>query len=201
MNYLSSSVLSISVALLNIKNIKTIKLKLLKKCYIKYKAMKKPTSSNFVLSTIIFFVLTLSINAQLQNANWYFGNQAGLNFNDGTAAPTALMNSGMNTVEGCASVSDDNGNLLFYTNGIDVWKNNHQTVSGSSMYGSVSVSQSVIIVPVSGSGRNFYIFTNQGQESGLNGLSYSKLRMTQDDSDDPYSYSLSNVNTQLLTIE
>jgi len=80
--------------------------------------------------------LTTKTNAQLQNTNWYFGNQSGLNFNDGTQVPTILTNSSMNAEGASASVSDTFGNLLFYTNGINVWNRNHEIMlNGANLFG------------------------------------------------------------------
>ncbi len=88
--------------------------------------MKKITLLTYTLTAFLFLGLTQKTNAQLQNANWYFGSEIGLSFSDGTQDPTILTNSLMDTGGGSASISDDLGNLLFYTNGINVWNNLHQ---------------------------------------------------------------------------
>ena len=49
--------------------------------------------------------------AQKEAAIWYFGVNAGLDFNSGS--PVALTNGKLSTAEGCASIADKNGNLLF----------------------------------------------------------------------------------------
>ena len=54
---------------------------------------------------------------------WYFGEYAGLDFNSGS--PVALTNGQLNTNEGCATISDNNGNLLFYTDGMTVYNKSH----------------------------------------------------------------------------
>lgn len=90
--------------------------------------------------------------------NWYFGANAGINFS--TTPPTALTNGAMNTYEGCASISDTNGNLLFYTNGETVYNKNHQIMqNGTGLFGDWSSTQSCIIVPQPGNDSLFYIFT------------------------------------------
>jgi hypothetical protein len=55
------------------------------------------------------------LSGQNQTNYWFFGENAGLNFN--TTPPTVITNSNMKTFEACSSISDKNGNLLFYTNG------------------------------------------------------------------------------------
>ena len=52
--------------------------------------------------------------AQKETNIWYFGANAGLDFN--SVSPVAITNSAMNQAEGCSTISDANGNLLFYTN-------------------------------------------------------------------------------------
>ena len=141
--------------------------------------MKKNTLFNNVLGAILFLTIAFTANAQLQNANWCFGNQTGLNFNDGTQPVTVSTNSLMSTDGGAASVSDGSGNLLFYTNGINVWDNTHTIMpDGSGLLGSATVSQSAIIVPDPNDINKYYIFTNQGQDLGSAGLSYSVVNMT-----------------------
>ena len=72
---------------------------------------------HFIL--IIFLCGVLSeVSAQNQNNRWYFGINAGLNFNSGS--PVALTDGALFSNEGCATISDNSGNLLFYTNGVIV---------------------------------------------------------------------------------
>ena len=69
---------------------------------------------NFAL---LFLLLSSNILfAQKEGNNWCFGFYAGLNFNSGS--PVAFTNSIMYNLDGVASISDANGNLLFYTNGV-----------------------------------------------------------------------------------
>jgi len=140
--------------------------------------MKKITLLNYLYCVILFFAFIPAMNAQLENANWYFGNQTGLNFNDGTLPPTILTDNMMSATGGTATVSDDTGNLLFYTNGIDVWNKTHTIMpNGSGLFGSTTVSQSVVVVPKPDDANKYYVFTNQGQDLGSAGLSYSVVDM------------------------
>ena len=143
--------------------------------------MKKITLIYYCLSAFFFLAHSPNLYAQLQNANWYFGNQAGIDFNDGTSSPTTLSNSAMNAIGTSASVSDVFGDLLFYTDGLTVWNRDHNIMTnGTGLNGSTTVSQSVMIVPNPDNGDEYYIFTNQGFETGTNGLSYSVIDMTLD---------------------
>ncbi len=143
--------------------------------------MKKITLLIYTLTVFVFLSLTQKTNAQLQNTNWYFGSEIGLNFSDGTQDPTILTNSLMDTSGGSASISDDLGNLLFYTNGINVWNNLHTIMpNGSGLLGGTNISQSVIIVPDPSDTNKYYVFTNQGDSMGASGLYYSIIDMTLD---------------------
>ena len=116
----------------------------------------------------LFFLLTI-INATLafcqQEASvWYFGSFAGLKFeNNGTVTP--LTDGLLTTDEGCSSIADSSGNLLFYTDGRSVWDRNHvkmpngDYVAGTELFGDTSSTQSAIIVPKPGSTTIYYIFT------------------------------------------
>ena len=69
--------------------------------------------------------------------NWYFGNYAGVNFNG--VVPIPLTNGQMSKQEGCASISDASGNLLFYTNGQLVFNSNHVLMpNGIGLNGDIS---------------------------------------------------------------
>ncbi|WP_348811681.1 T9SS type B sorting domain-containing protein [Flavobacterium maritimum] len=96
--------------------------------------------------------------AQKEAAIWYFGVNAGLDFNSGS--PVALTNGKLSTAEGCASISDKNGNLLFYTDGSLVYDKSHQVMpNGSGLLGHNSSTQSAIIVPKPNNPNLYYIFT------------------------------------------
>ena len=122
-----------------------------------------------------FFISAFSQN----EANiWYFGINAGLDFNSGS--PVALTNGQLVTDEGCATLSDSNGNLLFYTDGSTVYNRNHVVMlNGSGLLGHSSSSQSATIVPKPGSGTLFYVFTVD-YETRPNGMCYSVIDITLD---------------------
>jgi gliding motility-associated-like protein len=89
---------------------------------------------------------------------WYFGSHAGIDFNSGS--PVVLLDSALDTVEGVATISDADGNLLFYTDGVTVWNKTHAVMNnGTGLLGHPSSTQSAIIVPKPGSLTLYYIFT------------------------------------------
>lgn len=122
------------------------------------------------------FLLCGKTFSQNQNNTWYFGDHAGLDFNPGP--PVALTNGQLYNYEGCASISDNSGSLLFYTNGIQIWDRTHTLMpNGSGLLGHNSSSQSAIIVPDPGNGNKYYVFT-LAELAGPNGMRYSIVDMT-----------------------
>lgn len=90
---------------------------------------------------------------------WYFGDYAGLKFN-GTGTPTALNNSVMRTGEGSAVITNQNGDLLFYTDGTTIWNSKHKAdITG--LKGSPSSTQSALIIPVPETNcTRYFVFTS-----------------------------------------
>ncbi len=118
-------------------------------------------------------LLSTSLSFSQQEASvWYFGQNAGIKF-DNSGNITALTDGQLNTSEGCATISDNNGDLLFYTDGVTIWNKNHNIMeNGSGLMGNVSTSQSATIVPKPGSTSLFYVFTLD-YEVNSNGFRYS----------------------------
>lgn len=108
---------------------------------------------------IIFLLYTTFVFSQQEASVWYFGQNAGIKFHsDGSVTP--LTDGQLNTSEGCATISDNSGNLLFYTDGTTVWNKNHQVMqNGTGLMGSWSSTQSATIVPKPGSSNIYYVFT------------------------------------------
>jgi gliding motility-associated-like protein len=108
---------------------------------------------------ILFILCIISTSSIAQQSNiWYFGEFAGLNFN--TTPPTALTDGKLNTQEGCTSISDNNGNILFYTDGKTVYNRLHQPMpNGTGLLGGPSSTSSAIVIPKPGSTTRYYIFT------------------------------------------
>lgn len=88
----------------------------------------------------------------------------------------------MNTGEGCAVMSTNSGQLLFYTDGITVWDRNHDIMpNGTGLLGDSSSTQSGIIVPNPSNPNIFYIFTTDIIDidtGATNGLNYSVVDMS-----------------------
>ena len=96
---------------------------------------------------LLIFILCLQqlLFAQKEGNIWYFGKNAGIDFNSGV--PVALKDGALSTREGCASICNAKGEILFYTDGISVWDRNHKIMpNGTGLNGDPSSTQSAIIV-------------------------------------------------------
>lgn len=120
----------------------------------------------FTFSIALFLLSTLGFS-QKEASHWYFGNGAGLIFDvdAGTVTATTDASGTIQTNEGCSSISDFNGNLLFYTDGRNVWDKNHDIMpnanynAGTGLMGDPSSTSSGLIVPKPGNPNQYYIFT------------------------------------------
>lgn len=130
---------------------------------------------------LLFNVIVYSQSTDIKRTyHWYFGENAGIDFTSGTAVADTSGN--LNTGEGCASISDTSGNLLFYTDGIKVWDATHaQMPNGFGLHGDWSSQNSTIIVPNPGIEDIYYVFTTPafaGNWSGFKAMEYSIIDMS-----------------------
>jgi gliding motility-associated-like protein len=115
------------------------------------------------LIPLLLLFFAFNIYAQKQANIWYFGENAGLNFN--SSPPVALTDGLLNTLEGCSTFSDANGDLLFYSDGITVFDKNHATMTytddtpADNLLGNPSATQSGMIIPKPLSTSIYYLFT------------------------------------------
>lgn len=114
----------------------------------------------------------IAASSQNKNNHWQLGP---LDFNFSTNPNTISTIGGISDSSnyGYATISDDNGNLLFYTDGIKVWNKNHQVMQNGANLGTGSyVNQRAIIVPHPGNSNIYYIFRQENEMCLCNALSY-----------------------------
>ncbi len=108
--------------------------------------------------TLVLFSLMVASSAQ-QNNHWFLGHFASVDFTGGTATPTT---GALETLEGTATISDQGGNLLFYTEGSTIWdRDNNVMPNGGGLLGGSSSTQAALIVPKPGACGIYYVFTTQ----------------------------------------
>lgn len=120
--------------------------------------------SNYWKSSIFFLLNILvcgNLLGQKQTNIWYFGNGAGINFNN--VPPIVLTNGAMYAQEGCSGMADSNGNIKVYSDGITAWSKNHSILPFSTgLMGGTDVTQSALLVPMPKDASKYYLFTVEG---------------------------------------
>jgi gliding motility-associated-like protein len=127
---------------------------------------------------LLLLLLIFSINTYSQNQTnyWYFGDKSGLHFNNGNME--VLKNSAIDAPAGSSSISDAEGNLLFYTNGQTIWNKNHLIMDdGENLAGNIDNTQNSIIIPKPNTPNSYYIFTTIKEQTPAYspGLYYSEI--------------------------
>ncbi len=114
-------------------------------------------------------------------ARWAVGRAGGVNFNTRPASAWLNVAPAYQPGEGGASIADAAGNLLFYTDGTQIWNRTQALMPNSSgLGGHVSSSQSALIVRQPGQERYYWVFTTDAIESfpgSHRGLRYTVVDM------------------------
>jgi len=93
-----------------------------------------------------------------QADQWIFGNMAHLDFSFDD--PIASSTPSFPTYNGISCISNENGELVLFTNGINVWNSNFETIQyGEGLMGNNFATQSSLIVPNPGNHKQYYVFT------------------------------------------
>lgn len=98
-----------------------------------------------------------------QNNVWFFGQNGMLDFNNEPPTFTTGYNEANfdEGTESVSSVSDENGNLLFSTDGITIYdRNGNVMLNGTGLITDYSATQGSIIVPNPGNSDQYYVFNN-----------------------------------------
>ncbi len=133
--------------------------------------------------TFIYFVFSFFfLYSQKETNKWYFGNHQALDFN--TNPPTIINGSALFSFEGSASMADNNGNLLFYTDGVTVWNQlNAPMANGTGLLGGIGVPgigvgyQCALILKQPGTVNQYFVITAPAGTS-TNVIYYSKIDMS-----------------------
>lgn len=127
------------------------------------------------LLLILSFLLCLQMHGQHDNT-WYFGDHGGISFTSGNPLP--LSGNPLYTYEGTSVISDENGQMLFFTNGTEVYNKDLQLMpNGSGLHGDPSATQSSVVIQKPGQPGQYYIFTIDDINGPL-GLQFSEVDMS-----------------------
>jgi uncharacterized protein (TIGR02145 family) len=138
---------------------------------------------------LYFFGLLISLPfvgfSQGEFNNWYFGDHAGITFNNGPPVALTDCSYGFYAVWGSCTISDSLGNLLFYSDEHNVWNKNHTIMpNGLNLNDLYFSSQGIFCVPSLQDHNLFYLFTVGPMYSNTHpnppGLRYSIIDMQLD---------------------
>ncbi len=117
------------------------------------------------------------------NNVWAFGKNVVMDFNND---PPILSNNSLMDAffEGCASISDESGNLLFYSNGQELYRVNNgihsEVPNGNNLRGNRSSTQAALFVKNPQLDNIFYLFTAGFKYSGSDGVRVSTINTSLD---------------------
>lgn len=132
----------------------------------------------FLILSGLFYFLVNDVNAQNHAVHWQFGYGAGIKFELPNYTPVAIS-SAISTSEGCASISNEDGDLMFYTDGSRVYdRNDNLMPNGSGLKGDNISAQSAIIIPDQSNVNKYYIFTIDDWKQTTHELNYSIVDMS-----------------------
>lgn len=95
--------------------------------------------------------------------------------------PRPLLNGQISSIEGTSTISDNNGNLLFYTNGQVIFNKRHLLMkNGSGLQGDLSSTNNTVIVPMPGNDSLYYIFTTGAALQETQQFQYNIVNMNGD---------------------
>jgi len=123
--------------------------------------LKKNGLKNTLIVLITCFA-SISYGQNLMNNNWFFGYNAGLNFNTSPAPAVSIGGWASVAQEASSAISDSaTGSLLFYTNSDTIYDASHSPMpNGMNLLGGGHSShQGVIIVPDPGNPDRYYVFS------------------------------------------
>ncbi|PZX60347.1 CHU domain-containing protein [Algoriphagus ratkowskyi] len=139
--------------------------------------VREPGSSCYAYAEIR--IKMWDIDDQTNNI-WYFGDGAGLDFNpdpDDPDAPTPrpiASRHPQNIPAGTTTISSQDGEVLFFTDGQSVWDlNGNLMANGDDIGGDNGSSQAVLAVPVPQEETLFYLFTSQLSVNGTHEAKFS----------------------------
>ncbi len=143
--------------------------------------------SRFILSIFIAFFLFAATFGQTGNEcsykppreaeTWCFCVNVQLQFRGEIATPSVLPPL-LSFGKGSSSISDENGNLLLFSDGMKLWDKNASQLSGT-LDGDLGSTQSSLMVPNPLGNQQYYIFTtDQVFQLPTKGLNYSFIDLS-----------------------
>ncbi|MEA3011595.1 MAG: hypothetical protein QOD42_140 [Sphingomonadales bacterium] len=117
--------------------------------------------------------------ASKRNWHWTFGAYCHISFQNG-GDPVDMSPQAFVTDDGCATISDTSGNLLFYTDGRNLYNAAHVQINGSTspLGGGPHSCHSAIIVPPAGGGARYHILAVGEWPANVGPLTYTAVSVS-----------------------
>lgn len=144
--------------------------------------MKVLSSLHFQLISL-FFLIPVLLSAQHEADNWIYGWGIWINYSTGEPVRVTSPYIPLFSFYGNTSLSDSLGNLLFYSDGIELYNRSHVLMSNSDgLMGAGFATNPCIAFPMPGDRSKYYFFTVGGksQNSFRAGAEYSIIDMELD---------------------
>lgn len=132
---------------------------------------------------VLFFLQILSLagfSQNLERYNWFSGNSTqAIRFNRVTRIP-AIVSKGIPFGTGGSSTASSpiNGNLLFYTDGLNIYDGSHVVMpNGGGLTGNTSGNQPTAICPVPGQPGKYFVFANSANFPAAGAITVSVVDM------------------------
>jgi gliding motility-associated-like protein len=111
-----------------------------------------------------------------EGETWCFYSNVKLEFHGGNPGYSTLPST-LPYGKGCSSISDQDGNLVIYSDGKRLWDRNSSLLT-SLLNGDLGSTQSSLIVPQPGGGKKYFIFTIDLLKPATKGLNFSSINLT-----------------------
>lgn len=113
----------------------------------------------FIIIFLIFISTYLTSQSQIDKDLWIFGKGASLKFDSPSSSPYSLSDDFLiNSVEAAATGVDQNGNLLFYSDGVNIWNSKHNIIYNE-LLGSQEAAQGISIFKDPSNDKMFLLIT------------------------------------------
>ena len=133
------------------------------------------------MKKIYLLLLCLSLSAfsfsQKETNNWIFGLSNWMDFNTDPITIDATPNFIFFAERNSVSMSDEAGNLLFYSDGLSIFDKNHGLMPNGSIQANTSVTHPIFAIPKPGSDQSYYMIINNFGFAG-SFLSWIEIDMT-----------------------
>lgn len=127
------------------------------------KTITMPRFKKLSTFSLLLFLLCSMYCVQSQSLtqkNWYFGNGTqGIQFGRPDFEPSLINKPALGTGGSAIATDANTGNLLFYTDGQEVYDVTNTPMPNSGLGGNTNTNQPALITPVPGAPNQYYIFT------------------------------------------